>query len=430
MSKNISPVWHPFTQHAILPDSLHIDRAKGVTLYTKDGQSIIDGVSSWWINIHGHCHTEIVEAVQDQAGKLDQVIFAGFTHEPAEALAEKLLSITVPELEYVFYSDSGSTSIEVALKMAVGYWNNIGKARTKIVALEQGYHGGTFGSMSAGSRGVYSAAYQPLLFDVMHLPCPGLGDEQATIDAFEKILKDNKDEIAALILEPLVQGAGGMLMYSPETLKALDDLCKLHNVFLIADEVMTGWGRTGTRFAHEQAGIAPDIVCFSKSLTNGMLPLGVTMTTREIYKGFYFEDRGKTFFHSTSYTANPLACAAALKSIELWDEEPVFERIESIKKYHTKALQKFENRRDVMNIRQTGTIAALDIVTDETGYLSHLAPNLYKFFLKRGLLLRPLGNTLYILPPYCIQEEELQELYNGIESALDFVRDGSKKQAA
>lgn len=430
-----SPIWHPFTQHGLFPESVAIERAEGAHLYTKDGQKIIDGIASWWVNTHGHCHPKIVEAVQAQAAKLDQVIFAGFTHDLSEQLAKKLLSMTDPALKHVFFSDSGSTSIEVGLKMVAGYWahtltEKTGKKRAKLVALEHGYHGDTIGTMSVGGRSVFNKVYDDYLYDVMHLPFPERGHEQHTVDAFAKILKEHPDEIAALVLEPLVLGAGGMKMYSASTLKALADLCKQHDVLLVADEVMTGFGRTGTFFACEQAGVTPDIVCLAKGLTGGYLPMGVTLCTEEIFMAFYSDDRSKAFYHSSSFTANAICCAAGLASLQIWEDEPVMERIQSITSYHEKALKRFEGRNDVTNIRQLGTIAAMDIAIGEEGYLSDIGPQMQRFFLERGLLLRPLGNTVYVLPPYCIETEDLDALYDGIIEALDFVGDGEKKRAA
>lgn len=421
--KNSSPIWHPMTQHALAPKPIPVIRAEGACLYAQGARGqerrIIDGISSWWLNTHGHCHPDIVEAVQEQAGKLEQVIFAGFTHDPAEKLTAKLLKLAPPSLEYVFYSDSGSTAVEVALKMAIGYFEHIGQPRRKIIALEGGYHGDTFGTMSAGTRGVFNALYEPFLFDVKHLPFPEKGQEAKTIQTFENWLAKRGKDIAALILEPLVQGAAGMRMYSPETLKALHGLCKAHGVLLIADEVMTGFGRTGTMFACEQAGISPDLMCLSKGITGGFLPMGATLATRDIYKAFYQKDRAKTFFHSTSFTGNALACAAALASLKIWENEPVLERIERIEAQHKKAAGWFVVRPDVADVRVKGSIFALDIKDDINGYLSTLAPKIYDFMLERDVLLRPIGNCVYILPPYCIEEEDLEKIYATLWSCLD-----------
>ena len=421
----MSKIWHPFTQHAIAKPPILIEKAEGARLYTKDGRTIIDAISSWWVNTHGHNHPAIVNAVREQAEKLDQIIFAGFTHEPAEALADKLIEITPHNLQHVFFSDSGSICVEVGVKMAVGYWHHSGKPRKKILALEHGYHGDTFGAMALGARGGFSDIYEELLFDVTRLPFPN-----GTLDALEKELQADPNGFAAFVFEPLVLGAGGMIMYSSELLRSMAELCRRYGVLLIADEVMTGWGRTGTLFACEQAGVMPDILCLSKGLTGGFLPLAVTLCTDEIYQAFYASDRRKTFFHSSSYTANPLACAAALANLQIWQNEPVMGRIQTLSARHTKHLERFKNRDDVTNIRQTGTIAALDIVVQDSGYFSDIAPKLYDFYMNRGVLLRPLGNTVYILPPYCITEEELDHVYGIIDIALDHLRDGREQQAA
>jgi adenosylmethionine---8-amino-7-oxononanoate aminotransferase len=419
-----SPIWHPFTQHAVFPESVFIDRAEGAYLFTKSGERIIDAISSWWVNIHGHNHPKIVAAARAQAERLDQVIFAGFTHEPAEALAAKLIAITPADLTRVFFSDSGSTSVEVALKMAFGYWAHKGRIRRGVVALQHAYHGDTFGAMSVGARGAFNAPYEPFLFDVHRLPFPGKPNEHVTIEAFEKLLRVQAHEIAALIVEPLVLGAAGMMMYAADTLRALHELCRRHGIIFIADEVMTGWGRTGTRFACEQASVTPDILCLSKGLTGGFLPMGVTLATEEIYQAFYSTDRAKTFFHSSSFTGNPLACAAACASLQLWDEEPVMQRIGRIGRELAVLAPRLQRRTDVENVRQTGTILALDVRAAEAGYLSAVAPKLYRYFIASGVLLRPIGQSIYILPPYCTSHQDLEFIVQSIEGALDALAAG------
>lgn len=416
-----SPIWHPFTQHATAGPPIAIERAEGAYLYARDGGRIIDAISSWWVNPHGHGHAGIAAAIAAQAQRLDQIIFAGFTHQPAERLAARLLDITPPALEFVFFSDSGSTAVEVAVKMAVGYWHNRGAPRARIIALEDGYHGDTFGAMSVGHRGVFTAAYQPMLFAVDYLPFPAPGAEQRTIDALDALLRASGGEIAAFIFEPLVLGAGGMRMYPPWVLEALADLCRAHGVLLIADEVMTGFGRTGTLFACEQAGVVPDMMCLSKGLTGGVLPMGATLASREIYMGFYADDRAKMFFHSSSFTGNPIACAAALASLDIWDTEPVRERIAAIAAFHERHLPTLRARPEIADARQCGTIAAVDIHVPEGGYLSALAPRLYAFYLENGVLLRPLGNVVYVLPPYCVTATDLERIYDVIERSLDLI---------
>ncbi|MGH1374883.1 MAG: adenosylmethionine--8-amino-7-oxononanoate transaminase [Alphaproteobacteria bacterium] len=423
MSNN-SPIWHPFTQHAIAPEAIHVDRAAGAYLFVRDAHKnekcVIDAISSWWVITHGHCHPDIMHAVQEQAGKLDQVIFAGFTHDAAEELAVNLIEVTDSSLSHVFYSDSGSTAVEVALKQAIGYWEHTGHPRRKIIALENGYHGDTFGTMSTGARSVYNQVYELFLFEVEHVPVPVAGCEGVSLEALERVLNAHKDDVAAFIFEPLIQGAGGMQIYTPETLKAMADMCRAHGVLLIADEVMTGFGRTGTMFACSQAGFAPDILCLSKGLTGGFLPMGATLCSADIYQAFYHKDKSKMFFHSSSFTGNALACAAANASLKIWRDEPVQDRIDTIAKSHASVSAKFSAREDVVNVRQKGTILAMDVVVGEgAGYLSEIQPKLYDAFLSQNVLLRPLGNTIYVLPPYCVTEKDLGAIYDAIHHALD-----------
>ena len=412
-----SPIWHPFTQHAVQPESTLISRGEGAWLETADGRRIFDAISSWWVVTHGHRHPHIMQAIKSQADRLDQVIFAGFTHEPAEELARHLMAITPPELEYVFFSDSGSTSVEVALKMALGFWRHCGENRSRILALEGAYHGDTIGGMSVGARGVFNAPYDPLLFDVDRLPFPSAGREQATLDALNTACRNGG--VAALIVEPLILGAGGMLIYPPWVLAEMKRICQTHGALFIADEVMTGWGRTGTLFACEQAGVTPDIGCYSKGLTGGSLPLAVTLCRADIFDAHYSTDRTRTFFHSSSYTANPIACAAALANLEIWEREPVMERIARVTALHTERLDRFRGDKRFANVRQIGTIAALDIVASDAGYMANIGPLLYQSFRARNLLVRPLGNTIYMMPPYCSGESELDLVYEAIGEIAD-----------
>jgi adenosylmethionine---8-amino-7-oxononanoate aminotransferase len=411
-----SPVWHPFTQHAVHGEIPSIVRTDGAWLEAADGRRIFDAISSWWVITHGHCYRPIMQAIRAETERLDQVIFAGFTHPPAEELARQLIAITPSELTHVFFSDSGSTAVEVALKMALGFWLHSGEGRRHILALEGAYHGDTIGGMSVGQRGVFNAPYDPLLFDVGRLPFPHQGREQETLDALDQACRERP--VAALIVEPLILGAGGMLIYQPTVLAEMARICRHHGVLLIADEVMTGWGRTGTLFACEQAGIVPDIACYSKGLTGGVLPLAVTLCQRAIFDAHYAEDRRKTFFHSSSYTANPIACAAALANLKVWRSEPVRERIAALAEVHTKALDRFRDDRRFENVRQLGTIAALDLVVNDSGYLADIGPRLYRHFLARDMLVRPLGNTIYLMPPYCSTADELSAVYEAI-AALD-----------
>lgn len=410
-----SPVWHPFTQHALQPDATLIARGDGAWLETSDGRRILDGISSWWVVTHGHRHPRIVAAIKSQIDLLDQVIFAGFTHEPAERLAGELLQIA-PSLSHVFYTDSGSTSVEVALKMALGYWRNIGHPRSRIVALEHGYHGDTIGTMSAGARGVFNAAYEPLLFDVSRLPFPHAGQEQATLDALEAACRTENP--AALIVEPLILGAGGMLMYAPHVLAEMARICATHGVLLIADEVMTGWGRTGRMLACEHAQVVPDILCLAKGITGGSLPLAVTLCKASIFDAHHSADRARTFYHSSSYTANPVACAAALANIEIWKTEPVEQRLSAIAGMHQAGLERLSQLPGFSDARQLGTVAAIDVKVNNPGYLADIGPRLYAALIERDVLLRPLGNTIYVMPPYCVTVEDLDRVYSAIADAV------------
>jgi adenosylmethionine-8-amino-7-oxononanoate aminotransferase len=410
-----SPVWHPFTQHGLGEPIPLVERAAGALLHTQDGRAVIDAISSWWVTTHGHCHPRIMAAIAEQAQQLDQLIFAGWTHEPAETLACGLTAIMPASLTRVFFSDSGSTSVEVALKMALGYWAARGEPRHKIAVLEHSYHGDTIGAMSVGARGVFNRAYEPLLFDVARVPFPTGGDEQATLDALEALCREG--EAAALIVEPLLLGAGGMLIYQPAVLAEMHAICARHGVLFIADEVMTGWGRTGTLLACEQADVVPDILCLSKGLTGGSLPLAVTMASEPVFEAHWSADRARMFFHSSSYTANPIACAAANANLAIWREEPVFERIADLAKRQGEHLAGLDRTGRIANPRQLGTVAALDWGTGEAGYLDDLAPRLMAFFRERDVLLRPLGPTVYVMPPYCITPEELTRVWAVIEEA-------------
>lgn len=409
-----SPVWHPFTQHGLEEPIALVDRAEGAALFTADGRRIIDAISSWWVTTHGHRHPRIMAAIAAQTEKLDQIIFAGWTHEPAERLARELLELMPRELTRIFYSDSGSTSVEVGLKMALGYWRNLDQPRARIIVMEGSYHGDTIGGMSVGARGVYNRAYAPLLFDVDILPFPGPGHEQESIDALEHLCRTVAP--AALIIEPLILGAGGMRIYSPKVLGELRRLCSAHKVLFIADEVMTGWGRTGTLLACEQAGITPDILCLSKGLTGGSMPLAVTLATEAIYAAHYSSDRSKLFFHSSSYTANPIACAAALGNLAVWREEPVRERIGNLGAMQESRLARLRTAR---NTRRIGTITAFEVDDNDSNYLSNRGPKLLAHFREHDLLVRPMGNTIYVMPPYCISEQDLDRVYDGVEEALE-----------
>ena len=407
-------VWHPYTQHYDAPLPQQITSGEGAWLHRASGAPILDAISSWWVITHGHCVPEIAQAIADQARTLDQVIFAGFTHEPATALAAELVSRMPRGLSRVFYSDNGSTAVEVAIKMSVQSFANRGTPRRLIAALEHAYHGDTFGAMAAGARSVFSQPYDALLFDVARLPDPSEGDTLAALDA---LIDARGSELAAVIVEPLLLGAGGMRVWNETVLQGIRARTLAAGVHLIADEVLTGFGRTGPLFACDRADVAPDVMCLSKGLTGGALPLGVTATTESIYDAFRSDDRTKTFFHGHSFTANPISCAAALASLELFDEDSEDDRVR-IEVAHARHLSALRGARGVRSVRQIGTVAAVELDA-APGYLSSVGRELAAFALERNVLLRPLGNVAYCLPPYCITDDELASVYEVIAQFLD-----------
>jgi adenosylmethionine-8-amino-7-oxononanoate aminotransferase len=403
-------IWHPYTQEASEPPAIEIDRGEGAYLFTRDGRRLIDAISSWWVNLHGHSHPLIAEAIAAQARKLEHVIFAGFTHSPAEELAQALRHYLPPSLNRVFYSDNGSTAVEVALKMAVQYWHNNGrKHKRRIVALEHAYHGDTIGAMSVSADSPFTAA-----FDGLRLPAYRVACE----DDLDRLLRERKDEIACFICEPLIQGAGGMIVYSVERLQRFHQLCTANEVLFVADEVFTGFGRTGRMFACDHAAVIPDLMCLSKGLTGGFLPLAATVCRDEIYQAFYSDDRSRAFFHGHSYSGNPLGCAAALACLKIFETEPVFERIETIARIHHERLSEFRNHPAVQDVRMLGTVAAIELCAVDPGYLSGVRSRLYPYFLEQGVLLRPLGNVIYTVPPYVISPDDLHYVYDVIRSVL------------
>lgn len=411
-------LWHPFTQHHTAPFSIPIVRGEGAYLYDENGKRYIDAIASWWVNLHGHSHPYLAQKVAEQFLKLEQVIFAGFTHEPAVELAERLLAILPEEHSRIFYSDNGSTAVEVALKMAIQYFHNQGNVKkTKIIALENGYHGDTFGTMSVGAKSGFNAPFESFLYETIYLTVPA-GEQASDALAQMQELMLQADEIAAFIFEPLIQGAGGMVMYEPEILNELIQLAKKHEVITIADEIMTGFGRTGKLFATDYIENKPDIICMSKGLTGGAMALGATSCTEKMYEAFLSDDRRKTLFHSHSFTANPLACTAALASLDLLLTPETQQHWERINLAHRQFIQRFEKsqKEKIADIRLKGTILAIEISTQEgTSYFSNIRDLAYNFFLEKGILLRPLGNVIYLLPPYCISEDDLSYIYESIE---------------
>lgn len=417
--RDLQVIWHPFTPQKNMLPPIAITHAKGSLLFNENGDGYIDAISSWWVTIHGHAHPYIAERIYQQALQLEQVIFAGFTHQPAVELAEKLLTILPGSFTKIFYSDNGSTSTEVALKMAIQYWWNrekmegerlkdTGIRRSKILAFNNSYHGDTFGAMSVSDRSVFTIAFQEHLFEVIFIDTPTLEN----INLIKQTIAENANTIAAFIYEPLVQGAGGMNMYQASLLNEILTLLKQQQIICIADEVMTGFGRTGKLFASEYMLEKPDIICLSKGLTGGTMALGVTACTTKIYDAFVSDDKLKTFFHGHSFTANPLACTAASASFDLLKQNNVITTIEWITKQNNKFVDQLKQYEpSIINIRTIGTILAFEINSGKKEYLNSIATSFTQQALQEGVYLRPLGNTVYIMPPYCISDSELQKVY-------------------
>ena len=409
-------IWHPYTQmhRAALP--IPIVRGEGVYLIAENGRKYIDAVSSWWVNNHGHAHPYIAEKVAEQLRTLEHVIFAGFTHPSAVELAERLLAILPDNQKRVFYSDNGSTAVEVALKMCLQYWSNIGQPRTKVLAFHDSYHGDTFGAMAVSARSSFTKPFEQLLFEGEFIELPNA----ANISTLKERLNTVAVEVAAFIFEPLVQGAGGMNMYEAKYLDELMSHCKEKGILTIADEVMTGFGRTGKLFASGHLNEQPDVMCFSKGITGGTMALGLTTCISKIYDAFLSEDKLKTLFHGHSFTANPVACSAALASLDLLLLPETLSSIKRISDQHAQFSLRISGRPKVRTIRQTGTILAIEWETgSNTSYFNNLRDDLYNFFLERDIILRPLGNIIYIMPPYCITIDQLEYIYAQIEIALD-----------
>lgn len=428
-----SRVWYPYTQMLGLPAPVEIVRGEGAWLIARDGSRYLDAISSWWVTLHGHAEPRIARAIAAQAAQLEQVILSGFTHPLAEELADRLVALAPPGLTRVFYSDDGSTAVEVALKMALQSWQQRGQPqRRRIVALEHAYHGDTFGAMAVSARSPFTAAFDSWLTPVERVPtaycyrCPvGLQRASCSIEclgALEALLQRAGDEIAAVIVEPLLQGAGGMIVQPIEFLQGVRALCDRYRVLLIADEVLTGFGRTGTMFACEQARIAPDLMCLSKGLTAGFLPMAATLASEEVYAAFLSRDRRHTLFHGHSFTGNALGCAAALASLDLFASEPVLERVAAIAAVHARRLPRLRAHALVGDVRQAGSVAAIELRI-EGGYLAEVGPRLRQFYLEQRVLLRPLGSVVYVLPPYCTTAAELNRIWDVIETSLDFVND-------
>lgn len=429
ISRDLACLWHPYTQMKTAPAPLPVVRGEGVYLYTEDGRRLLDGISSWWVNIHGHSHPALNAALAAQAAKLEHVIFAGATHEPAVALAEQLTSILPRGLSRIFYSDNGSTAVEVALKMAWQYWQNRDRgSRREFVALHHAYHGDTVGGMSPSESTAFSKPFEGLLFPVhrVHSPycyrCPlGLKRSDCAIDCLgdlERVLEGRRGSVAAVIVEPMLQGAGGMIVWPAEFLSGVRRLCDQYDTLMIADEVLTGFGRTGRMFACEHAMVSPDLICLSKALTGGYLPLAVTACTEGIYRAFLHDDRTKAFFHGHSYTASPLGCAVALASLNLFRTDGTLDRVRALEKQFRTRLEEIGKLKVAGDTRAIGGVAAIELVGSDGGYFDSIGPRLYEAFVKRGLLLRPLGSILYFMPPFVITEREVDWAFDQIADVL------------
>lgn len=409
-------IWHPYTQMQTAAAPIPIVRGEGVYLIAEDGTRYIDAVSSWWVNIHGHAHPYIAGKVTEQLRTLEHVIFAGFTHPSAVELAERLLQILPGNQKRVFYSDNGSTAVEVALKMCFQYWSNQGSPRTRVLAFHNSYHGDTFGAMAVSARSAFTKPFEQFLFDVEFIDLPNAENIHQLTDHISTL----SPQLSAFIFEPLVQGAGGMNMYEARYLNELLAHCRKEGILTIADEVMTGFGRTGKLFASDHLTEKPDLMCFSKGITGGTMALGLTTCAAKIYDAFLSDDKLKTLFHGHSFTANPVTCSAALASLDLLFQPDTMAGISRIEKQHRQFAASIAGHPKLRTIRQTGTILAMEWETgDNTSYFNSLRDQLYNFFLGEGILLRPLGNIIYIMAPYCITNDELQYIYQKIEQALD-----------
>ncbi|UII32595.1 adenosylmethionine--8-amino-7-oxononanoate transaminase [Fulvivirga ulvae] len=412
--KDKAYIWHPFTPLLGVDDPLCIIAASGVYLHTEDGRKIIDANSSWWVNLHGHAHPYIAERVAEQAKTLEHVIFAGFTHKPAIELAENLLSILPENLSKIFYSDNGSTAVEVALKMAFQFWYNQGQNKKRVIAIDGAYHGDTFGSMSVGERSDFTKPFAEHLFEVEFVDFPTTTNESSVFDRFKDLI--DSDDVASFIFEPIIQGASGMRIYNASLLDKMIQYAQNHNVVCIADEVMTGFGRTGKLFASDYLTHKPDIICLSKGLTGGTMALGVTSCTDAIVDAFMSKDLHKTFLHGHSFTANPIACASANASFELLVTPECQGNIQRITEQHECFRQKHRQTPKLKDIRSLGTILAIEFETQsDSSYFSEMRNRLYPFFLERNILLRPLGNLIYVIPPYIISDDDLTKVYTAIE---------------
>lgn len=408
-------IWHPLTQHKNHQNMLPIVKAKGCMLFDDNGKSYIDAISSWYTAVYGHCHKNLVKAIQQQSKQLDQIIFSGFTHPPAVELAEKLLTVLPDKISKVFYNDNGSTATEIGIKMALQYHHNLEHDRDTLIAFEEGFHGDTFGAMSVSGLSVYNGAFKKHFIKVVRLPKPNGQNNKAVLTQLKALCNQNK--VAGFIYEPLIQGAAGMKTYDKTGLNEILKICKAQDIICIADEVMTGFGKTGTCFASEQIETQPDVICLSKALTAGMLPMGITACQDFVYQAFYDDDVGKGLFHAHTYSGNPLACAVAIEALKLYQSSEIQQQIQHIIEAHQSFKTKVENHPNLKSVRHIGVVLALDLDLDIDRY-SDIRDKLYQFFMNKGIYLRPLGNTVYIVPPYVISREELSQVYRALEDVL------------
>ncbi|MDN3642449.1 adenosylmethionine--8-amino-7-oxononanoate transaminase [Lutimonas halocynthiae] len=411
-------LWHPLTQHKLHPEHLPIVRAEGVWLFDDEGNKYIDGIASWYTCMYGHSNPKIISAVKQQLGVLDQVVFSGFTHPPAIELSEKLMDILPDNMAKIFFSDNGSTSVDVAIKIALQYYFNKGEKRNKVIALHNAFHGDTFGAMSVSGLSVYNGPFEDFLLRIERIAVPDEQNWESVVKEFKNLL--DTGEVAAFIYEPLVQGAASMHMFAPEHLDQLISIAQKAQVLTIADEVMTGFGKTGLNFASEYMEAKPDLICLSKSLTAGVAPMALTCCSQKVYDAFYDDEISKGFFHGHTYSANPLACTAAIAGIDLLCSEEIQNNIQRINKRHLKFERHISNNPKVKSTRVRGVIFALDLNVQMDRY-GKLRDQLYAFFMKEGVVLRPLGNTVYTLPPYVITDSELDKIYEVIEKCLDII---------
>ncbi|WP_395063333.1 adenosylmethionine--8-amino-7-oxononanoate transaminase [Flavobacterium sp.] len=412
--------WHPYTQHKTAANFPAITKGKDALLWDENGKEYVDAIASWWVNPYGHSNKVIADAIYKQLTTLEHVLFGGFTHNKAVELSEKLIEILPSNQQKIFYSDNGSTAVEIAIKSALQYNYNKGIKKTKVIAFEDAFHGDTFGAMAASGISFFTEAFKGSLLEVVRIPVPTIGNEEKALQALENLVKTN--DFAAFIFEPLVLGAAGMVMYQPEVLDKMIALCNLNNVFTIADEVMTGFGKTGKTFATDYLENKPDMMCLSKALTGGTIPMAITTFTQEIFDGFFDDDVNKALFHGHTFTANPTGCAAALASISLLQTNEMQDNIQRVNQSHLAFEAKIKNHPKVKTTRVLGVIFALEIKTDaQESYYGTMRNKLYNFFIENGVILRPVGNIVYILPPYIITENQLQKVYITIENALEIV---------